>query len=283
MISVMSDESALVLAREAAAAGAAVILEAEVHIRGARPRIERKGSPIDLVTEVDRASERAIVAVLARSGIAIIAEEGARIEGSTEIGSAVWYVDPLDGTTSFAHGHPFHCVSIGLVRDGAPIIGVVHAPMLGVVFSGGPRLGATRRDLVRGIERALAVSHTKALDEALLTTGFPYDRRTSDDDNLAAHGAMTKLTQGVYRCGSAALDLSLVADGTYDGYWERKLKPWDVAAGMALVVAAGGVVTDPSGGEANMDDGRLLATNGFLHDALRQSLAPFMPPRVLRP
>jgi myo-inositol-1(or 4)-monophosphatase len=270
----VNDRDALVLSLEAAAAGAAIVLAHNVHLSGVRTAYQRKASPIDIVTEVDREAERAIVAVLSRSGVTIVAEEGARVEGSAD---EIFYVDPLDGTTNFAHGHPFHCVSIGLVRKGAPVVGVVHAPALGVVWSGGPALGAFRRDLVRGTERPLRVSTTATLDDALLTTGFPYDRRTSDDDNLAAHAAMMKAAQGVVRCGSAAIDLALVADGTYDGFWERKLKAWDLAGGAALVLAAGGVVSDPFGGPFVPESGAIVAAGPLLHETLRGRLASYFP------
>lgn len=273
----MTDErlgELLALARDAAGAGAAVLERNARHVTGHRVAFTDKGSPIDLVTEVDRESERAILAVLRRGGVPIVAEEGGR-EGEAK--SAVFYVDPLDGTTNYAHGHPFHCVSIGLVVDGVCELGVVHAPMLGAVWSGGPRLGAARKDLFRGHEHPLAVSDVATLDASLGATGFPYDRRTSTDDNLAAFGALTKRSHGVLRCGSAALDLSLVADGTYDVYWERKLKPWDLAAGAALVVAAGGRISDPWGRPFHVESGALVATNARLHDVLLAAIAPHQP------
>ena len=271
----MSD-ALLTCALEAAAAGARVQEEGSVHRRGVRPAFERKTSAIDLVTEIDRNAEREVIAVLRRTGLAIVAEEGTRIE-SSEGEPGVWYVDPLDGTTNFAHGHPFHCVSIGLVRGGVPVLGVIHAPALGVIWYGGASIRAMRRDLFRGTERAIGVSQVASIDDALLATGFPYDRRTSDDDNLAAHGAMLKRAQGVLRCGSAAIDLALVSDGTYDGYWERKLAPWDIAAGAALVLAAGGMATDPWGNALDVEAGWMLAANPTLHGRLREALAAYLP------
>jgi myo-inositol-1(or 4)-monophosphatase len=260
------------LMREAAAAGAAVMERYALHLTGERVAFDLKGTSIDLVTHVDRASEEAVLAVLARAGIPVVAEEGGGTGGDT-----VFYVDPVDGTTNYAHGHPFCCVSIGLVAQGAPVLGVVHAPMLGVVWSGGPALGATRRDLFRAIERPLRVSANDTLRAALGATGFPIDRHTSSDDNLAAFGAMSKRAQGVLRCGSAALDLALVADGTFDLYWERKLRPWDVAAGAALVLAAGGTVTDPWGGPLVVERGTVAASNGLVHRALLETIAPHQP------
>ncbi|MBI2390677.1 MAG: inositol monophosphatase [Deltaproteobacteria bacterium] len=285
------------LARDAAWAGAAVLERHARHVTGRRVDFANKGgSPIDLVTEVDHESERAIVAVLRRAGIPIVAEEsGAEESGAEESGAedarsdadasltpgapgdAVFYVDPLDGTTNYAHGHPFHSVSIGLVLEGEPVLGVVHAPMLGALWTGARDLGGSRRDLFRGIEQPLAVSTVDSLDASLGATGFPYDRRTSADDNLAAFGALTKSTHGVLRCGSAALDLALVADGTYDLYWERKLKPWDLAAGAALVAVAGGRVSDPWGARFSSASGAIAASNGRVHDALLSAIARHQP------
>jgi myo-inositol-1(or 4)-monophosphatase len=267
--------SLLSLAKEAADAGAAILAREARHVTGRPIAYARKGSPIDLVTEIDHASERAILAVLSRAGIPIVAEEG----GGHATSGAVFYVDPLDGTTNYTHGHPFASVSIGLVVEGRPRLGVVAAPLLGVTWSAIVQADArgARRDLVCAVEHPLSVSEVEALDAALLATGFPVDRRTSDDDNTAAFAALTKRTHGVLRCGSAALDLALVADGTYDGYWERKLKPWDLAAGAALVLAAGGRVTDPWAGALDVTTGAIVASNGRIHDALLAEIAPHQP------
>ena len=271
----MNDEALLHLARDAAWAGGAIVERHNRHVTGQRVAYSDKGSPIDLITAVDGESEHAILAVLRRSGIAIVAEESGGVAAD-----AVWYVDPLDGTTNYAHGHPFCAISIGLVIDGIPRLGVVHAPMLGVLFSGLASGGGTRRDLFRGLEHPLRVSEVSKLDGALAATGFPYDRRTSADNNLDAFGALTKQTHGVLRCGSASLDLALVADGTYDAYWERKLKPWDLAAGAALVMSAGGLVSDPWGAAFTAESGAIVATNGAVHDELLAAIAPHQPRHV---
>jgi len=265
----------LALARDAAWAGAAVIERNARHVTGRRVAFTDKGSPIDLVTDVDREAEHGIVAILRRSGLAVVAEEG-----GGETSETVWYVDPLDGTTNFAHGHPFCAVSIGLVRSGSPELGVVHAPLLGALWSGGPSVGATRKDLFRGLEHPLRVSETSALDCALGATGFPYDRRTTGDDNVDAFRAVMKQTHGVLRCGSASIDLALVADGTYDVFWERKLKAWDLAAGAALVLAAGGRVSDPWGEAFVAETGAIAASNGALHDALLRAISAHQPGRT---
>ena len=247
------------------------------------PAVEHKGA-VDLVTEFDRASE---VLLRQRLGealpFAIVGEE----HGGAADGVA-FYVDPIDGTTNFVHGHPFWCVSIGLVVAGDPVLGVVIAPALGLEWSGwiaasGERL-AVRRSAANAIalddgapagvvEGPCAVSATAALEDALLATGFPYDRRTSPDNNFDAFVSIKQRCQAVRRCGSAAIDLCLVADGTYEGYWERKLRPWDIAAGIALVRAAGGRVTDFDGGRGSVASGHVIATNGAIHDALTSALA----------
>jgi len=227
-------------------------------------RVTHKGA-IDLVTEFDIATEELIRARLAIEApdVAIVAEEG----GGTAGADLTFYVDPIDGTTNFVHGHPFWCVSIGLVERGVCVAGAVVAPSLGTWW-----MGAEGSPAVRNGEEC-RVSEAATLEDALLATGFPYDRKTSPNNNFDAFVALKKRAQGVRRCGSAALDLCLVADGTYDGYWERKLKPWDLAAGASLVKSAGGKVTDITGGPADVRTGDLIATNGRLHDALVAALA----------
>ena len=280
-ISEKDEDALLAIARAAAEKGAEILDRSFVHRRGVRPEVETKGSAIDLVTAIDRESERAVVDVLKSTGIPVVAEEGGGTARATTQGPR-WYVDPLDGTTNFAMGHPFHCVAIGLVDDDGPRLGVVHAPQLHLVWSGTTR-AATRRDLVRGEERALSVSTFDAIESVLVGTGFPYDRRTSSDDNLAPHNALMKRAQGVMRCGSAAIDLCLVAEGTYGAFWERKLKPWDLCAGAAFVVAAGGRVSDPWGRPYVAEEGAVLASNGRIHDAMIAALAPHLPAPPPRP
>ncbi len=228
------------------------------------PRAEQKGKgdSTEIVTRFDRESERLLRDRLTRgTPFAVVGEEGGgdRAAGADE---ATWFVDPIDGTTNFVHGHPFYCVSLGLVVGVLPVLGVVVAPSLGVEWTGSVGDGAQRSG------EACRVSDVDAIASALLATGFPYDRATSEDNNFDAFVAIKKKCQAVRRCGSAALDLCLVADGTYDGYWETKLAPWDCAAGAALVVAAGGRISNYAGGSADVIAGQLLATNGAIHDAL---------------
>ncbi len=219
-------------------------------------RIEKKGA-IDLVTEYDRRAEARIRAQLlaAFPDHRIVGEEGPE-EG---VGERVWYVDPIDGTTNFAHGHPFFAISLALYEGPEPLVGVVSAPALGVTWWAAKGAGAHRNG-----ERC-AVSANERLEDCLCATGFPYDQWTSAEDNLREHGAFLRASQGVRRCGAAALDLCLVADGSYDVYWEQKLKPWDVAAGALMVLEAGGRITDYDGSRADVRRGRFLATNGRVH------------------
>ena len=229
-----------------------------------RPQVEHKGR-VDLVTAFDRDSEKLLRERLGETGLPVVGEEagGDRATGAED---ATWFVDPIDGTTNFVHGHPFYCVSIGLVVATRPILGVVVAPALGVEWAGVVGGAAERNG------EACCVSAVSRFSDALLATGFPYDRATSDDNNFDAFVAIKRKAQAVRRCGSAALDLCLVADGTYDGYWEKKLLPWDCAAGAAMVLAAGGRISDYAGGTADILSGQLLATNGSIHDALVEAL-----------
>jgi myo-inositol-1(or 4)-monophosphatase len=225
------------------------------------PEVEHKGR-VDLVTAYDRESEALLRDRLTReTPFPFVGEElgGERASGEH---AATWIVDPLDGTTNFVHGHFFFCVSVGLLVGTKPLLGVVVAPAVGVEWTGIAGIGAWRNG------EPCAVSRVARFSDALLATGFPYDRQTSDDNNFDAFVAIKRKAQAVRRCGAAAMDLCLVADGTYDGYWEKKLKPWDVAAGAAIVCAAGGRISDYGGGPADLLNGRLLATNGTIHDAL---------------
>jgi myo-inositol-1(or 4)-monophosphatase len=214
----------------------------------------------DLVTEYDVSSERLIRRRLKERtpDLTVVGEEeGGAADGPT------WFCDPIDGTTNFVHGHPFFCVSIGLMKDGVPLAGAVVAPALDLRwygFGGGPVLRNGR---------PCRVSDTLVLSEALLATGFhPMSAQSQPGDNVDSFRRVLPHVRGIRRCGAAALDLCMTADGTYDAYWDRKLNAWDCAAGAALVLAAGGRITDLQGGAADLSIGHVLASNGHVHEAL---------------
>ena len=218
----------------------------------------------DLVTEYDLKSERLIRARLAERtpSLHVVGEE----EGG-EASGATWYCDPIDGTTNFVHGHPFFCVSIGLVENGEPVLGAVVAPALGLCWHGFVGGGAWRNG------QPCRVSDTAELGAGLVSTGFhPRWVGKPPNDNLASFTRVLGQARGVRRCGAAALDLCMVADGTYEAYWERGLNAWDVAAGVALVRAAGGRATDLQGGPLELTRGDVVASNGGVHEALLAAL-----------
>ncbi|HEU4428242.1 MAG TPA: inositol monophosphatase family protein [Myxococcota bacterium] len=229
--------------------------------------IASKSQPNDLVTEVDRACEAHLIAALAkeRPHDSVLAEEG----GGTERAGAAyrWVIDPLDGTTNYAHGYPRFAVSIGVERAGEPALGVVYDPLLDELYAAAAGAGAQRNG------RPIRVSRETDLRRALLSTGFAYDKAISDDDNTREFRAFLKQAREVRRDGSAALDLCYVACGRFDGYWEYKLSPWDVAAGALIVTEAGGTVTDTLGGRAYRSGSRVLASNGAIHAAMLELLA----------
>jgi myo-inositol-1(or 4)-monophosphatase len=242
------------IARDAARAAGVVVA------RGwrKRPEAEHKGR-VDLVTSFDRESEELLRDRLAKeTRFAFVGEEG----GGLASDAPTWFVDPLDGTTNFVHGHPFYCVSVGLARAGAALVGAVVAPALAVEWVGVAEGTSTRNG------EPCVVSETSRISDALLATGFPYDRATSTENNFEAFVAMKKKCRGVRRCGAAAIDLCFVADGTYDGYWERKLQAWDLAAGAAIVLGAGGRLSRYGGADADVTSHEMIATNGRIHDAL---------------
>lgn len=229
--------------------------------------IERKTHQIDLITDADRASERAILERIRAEfpDHEVLAEEG----GLSAARSAAyrWVVDPLDGTTNFAHGLPIYAVSIGLEHDGRLIAGVVWDPARRELFVGELGRGATMNGA------PLRVSATASLNEALLVTGFAYNIRETRN-NLDHFSRFSVTAQGVRRLGAAALDLCYVAAGRMDGFWEMSLHPWDVAAGALIVTEAGGRMSDFSGSAQFSIYGKeLVASNGRIHDAMLKVLA----------
>ena len=223
--------------------------------------IDYKGA-IDLVTSVDRECERRIVEVLQKNfpGHAVLAEEATDLLGTQS--SHRWIIDPLDGTTNFAHSYPQFCVSIALERDDEVIMGLVYDPLRRECFRAVKDQGATLND------GSLRISTVKELDKALLATGFPYDQREKADFYLGFFKAFMTRSQGIRRNGSAALDLCYVACGRVDGFWELKLRPWDTAAGALMVAEAGGRVTDLSGNKFSIWGEETVASNGALHDEM---------------
>lgn len=231
-------------------------------LRTARPEhIRGKSNAKDLVTEWDLRSEETIRGVLDATGIPVLGEE----QGGSRAGGSHWIVDPIDGTVNFTHGLPLWCVSIALEQDGELVVGVVSAPLLGWWFEA--TRGGGARD-ARG--EPLQVSTCDALSRALLATGFPYDLTLGDNFAEWEH---FQRAASCRRLGSAALDLCLVARGWFDGYWERNLGPWDVAAGALIVVEAGGIVTNPRGEPFDPYSGEAVASNGAIHSELVTELA----------
>jgi myo-inositol-1(or 4)-monophosphatase len=249
----------LTTALEAAREGAAVLLE-HAH----RPlEIQEKGRRADIVTVADRASERAVIARLRADfpAAAILAEESGSAPGTSD---ERWIIDPLDGTTNYAHGYPLYCVSIAYERAGELIAGVVYAPALEERFAAergaGARLG----------EAVIGVSSIDRVGDAMVCTGFhpaDYER------NARYFARASERAQAVRRDGSAALDLAFTACGRFDGFWEFDLHAWDVAAGTLLVREAGGAVTRVDGAPAQVDARSILASNGRIHTELQGVLA----------
>ena len=222
--------------------------------------IEFKGE-VDIVTDLDRAAEDQIVSIITSR----FPEHGILTEESSEkLKESVyrWIIDPLDGTTNFAHGFPVFCVSIALEKDGVVVLGVVYDPTRDELFRAEKSDGAYLNDV------EIRVSGVETLDTSLLATGFPYDIRTSRENNLDHFSRFAVKAQAIRRAGSAALDLCYVASGRFDGFWELKLHPWDIAAGTLIIAEAGGRVTDFSGGPSSLGCKRLLATNGLIHDEM---------------
>ncbi len=223
--------------------------------------IEYKGA-IDLVTPADRESEQTIVRIIRHyfPNHSILAEEETVLRGADP--EHRWIVDPLDGTTNFAHGYPQFCISIAFERRGTVILGVVYDPIREESFKAILGKGAT----LNGV--TIRTSPVNELDKALLATGFPYDRRDHADFYLRYFKAFMTRCQGIRRGGSAALDLCYVACGRLDGFWELKLRPWDIAAGMLIVAEAGGRASDFSGNTFSIGGNETLASNRLIHQEM---------------
>lgn len=270
----------LVTTAESIAREAGALLRDFYH-RGVRT--EYKGD-VDLVTEADRASEALIGERLrtAFPGHGIYGEEGTREGLQSEFR---WYVDPLDGTTNFAHGFPVFCVVLGCERrhpglapseDGEMVAGVIYDPLRDEMFSAARGAGATLNG------KPIHVSATRSLDESLIATGFPSKKR-HNSPNVHFYQEFTLRSHGVRRAGSAAIDLAYVACGRLEGYWEFQLNPWDTSAGYLLVEEAGGRVTHFDGSKFTLDSREVLASNGLIHLAVEHLFADMFAGRNLEP
>ncbi len=235
---------------------------------------EYKGD-VDLVTEADRASEKLITQRIRSQwpDHDLIGEEGARRESNSDYR---WYVDPLDGTTNFAHGFPVFCVSLGLEHRGELVAGVVYDPTRDELFAAEKGSGAWLN------QERMHVSQTKELSESLVATGFPSHKRHKNP-NIYFYHQITLRSHGVRRAGSAALDLCNVAAGRLDGFWEFNLNPWDTSAGVVLVREAGGMVTRFDGSAFTIDSRETVASNGLIHQELLEEFQAIFAGRGLEP
>jgi myo-inositol-1(or 4)-monophosphatase len=262
----MTEPSPAVL-RQAAAAFAreagAIVLEGY----GAAHAPERKGR-IDLVTEYDRRSEARLLALIAERfpGHAVLAEESGA-HAAPAATRVRWVIDPLDGTTNFAHNYPFFGVSVGVEIDGEVAAGAVYDPVRDELFSAARGAGATLND------EPIRVSACGRLEDALLVTGFPYDVREHPERHVPLFQEFLVRAQGIRRDGSAALNLCYLAMGRFDGFWEGNLSPWDVAAGSLIVREAGGVLSDYAGRPFRIDGRQICAGGAALQPLLLEVLA----------
>ncbi len=227
--------------------------------------IDFKGE-INIVTEADRLSEKLLLDRISNRfpHHDALTEESAGIHNGSDFR---WIIDPLDGTTNYAHGYPVFCVSIALEIERNVFCGVIYNPVSNEMFSAEAGGGA----FLNG--RPLKVSRTADLSRSLLATGFPYDIRESKDNNIDYFITMAKKAQAIRRAGSAALDMAYVAAGRFDGFWELKLMPWDTAAGWLMVKEAGGKVSDLFGEDYHFSSSHILASNGKIHEAMINALA----------
>jgi len=225
---------------------------------------------VNLVTDIDRRSEEAIIGFLSAEfpEHGMLAEERPEIVGRSPYR---WILDPLDGTTNYAHGYPCVCISLALEYQSEIVWGAVYDPLREELFTAEQHHGATLN------ERSIRVSATRSVGQALLCTGFPYDIDESADNNIQHFERFARVAQAIRRDGSAALDLCYVACGRFDGYWEMKLSPWDIAAGWLMVTEAGGRATAFAGPPLDLRSGEVLASNGLIHGEMKNVLARSRP------
>ena len=232
--------------------------------------ISSKGREGDLVTNVDLEVEKKIKEYLLEKTpeITILAEETGKTNNSSEM---MWCIDPLDGTTNYSHGYPFFGTSIGLVYRGLPILGAISVPYIDELYWGCLTKGSYCNDVL------IKVSNPINLSESLLVTGFAYDRFETENNNYAEFCRLTHKTRGVRRGGAAAIDLAFVASGKVDGFWERGLQIWDIAAGAIIVYEAGGIISDYPNGELDLYSGRILACSPTIDLELKDQLSQVTP------
>ena len=228
-------------------------------------KVSFKKGHFNLVTNVDQEVEELILKEINSNfpNHSVIAEESGMHKKDF---AYVWFIDPIDGTTNFAHGYPCFCISIGFSKNGVLEFGLVKNPLTGELYAARKNKGATLNG------KPISVSKIKKLKGSLLATGFPYDKKTSRLNNFKNFANLTLRTQGVRRDGAAALDLCYVACGKLDGFWEVRLSPWDVAAGTLIVQEAGGKITDLKGNDYNIFNDKIVASNGFIHSELIKNL-----------
>ncbi|MGE4618410.1 MAG: inositol monophosphatase family protein [Planctomycetota bacterium] len=240
--------------------------------------VEHKGFR-DLVTAADLSSEKLILEGIQRlfPDDSILAEEAGSVVSH---GARCWIIDPLDGTTNYSHRHPFYCVSAGLVDAEGPVAAVTHSPVLGLSWFAIRNGGSWQRDRSTGLATQLRMKSCPQLSQALLATGFSYQRRELDHGALEVFGSLLKTAREIRRGGSACLDLAFTAAGIFQGFWEFHLAPHDVAAGCLLVREAGGIVTDSSGQDDWLHGGSIVAATADLHPLLLDSVRSATPPQV---
>ena len=250
----------LKIAEDAARAGGEILIQ---YFR-TNLTIEHKGD-VDLVTEADLKAEETIVTYLRNKFPRhnILAEEN---DYDKTDSSYCWVIDPLDGTTNFAHGFPWFAVSIALVKDNNIVLGIIFDPIHDLLFTAEQGMGATLNG------SPIHVSKQAPLSNSLLATGFPYDRKTSEVNNFDHFYAFQQAARACRRPGAASLDLAYTALGSLDGYWEMKLKPWDIAAGMLLVTEAGGIISNFDSDPITIFSNEILASNGLIHDEMVEIL-----------
>ncbi len=230
--------------------------------------IEFKTNKSDIVTEIDKRSEKLIIDYVKKEfpGHAILSEESGKYSGDTEY---IWVIDPLDGTTNFTHGLPIFSVSIGVLKKNEIIAGVVYDVMRNILYSAEKGSGAFEN------EKQIHVSTTSDLEESLLVTGFPYDVKNNPSHVIERFNAFLYEARAVRRLGSAAIDFCYVASGIFEGFWEVHLNPWDIAAGKLIVEEAGGKVTNFKGEEIDIFSKQILASNSLLHEKMKRILLRF--------